>query len=549
MAAFGQGDVKAVLPQVRNYERLREAFRWQIPGRFNIATAVCDRWVIEDAGRTAIIIVGASGNQNAISYAQLAEMANKIGNVLKGHGIRRGDRIALLLPQTPYTAAAHIAAYKLGAVVVPLAMLFGPDALAYRLGDSGARALILTADSVQKIAGIRQELPELDVVLSLDGADEGVLDLSEEMASADDSLKTADTGPDDPAMMIYTSGTTGPPKGALHGHRVLLGHLPGIQFAHEFFPQQGDMMWTPSDWAWAGGLLNVLLPSLYFGVPVVARKFDKFEPLAAWELICELGIRNVFIPPTALKMMRGAMPSGLRDRLDLRTIISGGEAVGRQLQDWAVETLGVPINEIYGQTECNLVVESCAAIDVLRPGAIGKPTPGHEVAIIDGSGNVLPTGEVGTIAVKRPDPVMFLEYWNNPEATRVKFVEDWMLTGDQGIMDEDGYISFFGRDDDVITSAGYRIGPGEIEDCLIAHPAVKLAAAVGKPDPERTEIVKAFIVVNEGYEPGEALADEIAQHVKTRLSAHEYPREISFEESLPLTTTGKVIRRLLRDRS
>jgi acetyl-CoA synthetase len=549
VAGIGQGDVKAVLPEIRDYDALRRAFRWNIPERFNIADAVSECWVRDDPGRAAMIVVQPDGSRQTLSHVELAKMANRIGNVFKAHGVTRGDRIALLLPQTPHTAAAHIAAYKLGAIVVPLAMLFGPDALSYRLENSGARALLLTGESVEKVAGIREGLPELGLVLSLEGAAEGVLGLDEEMAKVSDELEVTVTEPDDPALMIYTSGTTGPPKGALHAHRVLLGHLPGIQFAHEFFPQPGDMMWTPSDWAWAGGLLNVLLPSLYFGVPVVARKFDKFEPLAAWELICDLGIRNVFIPPTALKMMRGAVPADLHERLALRTIFSGGESVGRQLQEWAVETLGMPINEVYGQTECNLVLESCAAIDVWKPGAIGKPVPGHEVAVIDGSGKVLPQGEAGTIAVKRPDPVMFLEYWMNPEATKAKFVGDWMLTGDQGIMDEEGYFSFFGRDDDVITSAGYRIGPGEIEDCLIAHPAVKLAAVVGKPDPERTEIVKAFVVLNDGFEASDTLRDEIVQHVRTRLSAHEYPREISFEDSLPLTTTGKVIRRLLRERT
>ena len=442
-----------------------------------------------------------------------------------------------------------MAVYKLGAIAVPLAMLFGPDALSYRLKNSGAKALIMTADSSEKLAAVRDACPSLDCVLSLDGAEDGVLGLDDEMARANDDLETADTHPDDPAMMIYTSGTTGPPKGALHAHRVLLGHIPGVQFAHEFFPQPGDMTWTPSDWAWAGGLLNVLLPSLYFGVPVVAHRTGKFDPEYAWDLLCDIGVRNAFIPPTALKLMRAAGKPDLGERLKLRTIFSGGESVGRQLQDWAVDTLGMPINEIYGQTECNLVLESCSAIGVWKSGSLGKPTPGHEVAVIDGEGNRLPAGQAGTIAVKRPDPVMFLEYWKNPDATRAKFIGDWLLTGDQGVVDDEGYFAFFGRDDDVITSAGYRIGPGEIEDCLIAHPAVKLAAAVGKPDPLRTEIVKAFVVLNPGYEASDALADEISGHVKTRLSAHEYPREIAFEDSLPLTTTGKVIRRLLRERA
>jgi acetyl-CoA synthetase len=350
-------------------------------------------------------------------------------------------------------------------------------------------------------------------------------------------------------MMIYTSGTTGQPKGALHAHRVLLGHLPGAELPHYPFPQTGDSYWTPADWAWAGGLLDVLLPSLHHGVPVVARKFDKFDPEEAFALMASVGIRNAFIPPTALRMMRAVpSPQGRYD-FKLRSVASGGESLGIEALEWGKSALGLTINEFYGQTECNLVLGSCAQLGMVRPGAIGKPVPGHTVAVIGRDGKPMKAGEIGQIAVKRPDPVMFIEYWGRPEATREKFIGDWMTTGDQGVTDEDGYISFVGRDDDVITSAGFRIGPGEIEDCLLRHPAVALAAAVGKPDPIRTEIVKAFIVLKDGYAPSDALAGEIQGFVRTRLSAHEYPREVAFIAQMPMTTTGKVIRRLLREQA
>ena len=264
----------------------------------------------------------------------------------------------------------------------------------------------------------------------------------------------ADTTPDDPAMMIFTSGTTGPPKGALHGHRVLLGHLPGFQLHHDFLPRPGDLMWTPADWAWAGGLLNALLPSLYFGVPVVFGRFDKFDPEGALLLMEKMRVRNAFIPPTALRMLKTVADIRRRFRLDLRTVGSAGEALGRETYDWARAELGMPVNEFYGQTECNIVLSSASSLGVSRGGAIGKPVPGHRVAIIDADGRPMPAGEVGQIAVARPDPVMFLEYWQNPEATEKKFIGDWMTTGDQGVEDADGYFSFFGRDDDVITSAG-----------------------------------------------------------------------------------------------
>ena len=325
--------------------------------------------------------------------------------------------------------------------------------------------------------------------------------------------------------------------------------MPGIELPHDFFPQPGDRFWTPADWAWAGGLLDCLLPSLYCGVPVVAKRFDKFDPEEAFAVMARFGVRNAFIPPTALRMLRSVpSPQGRHD-IRLRSVGSGGEALGAETYEWGKSALGIAINEFYGQTECNLVVASCAMIGVARPGAIGKPVPGHTVAVIRPDGTEAAVGETGQIAVRRPDPVMFLEYWGRPEATSEKFIGDWMTTGDQGVVDEDGYFGFVGRDDDVITSASYRIGPGEIEDCLIKHPAVALAAAVGKPDPMRTEIVKAFIVLKSGFAPSDALASEIQAFVRTRLSAHEYPRELAFIEDMPMTTTGKVIRRLLRARA
>ncbi len=537
-----------LLPDSTDYATLRKEFRWTVPHSFNIAHAVCDAWAARAPDQVALLHIGADGTPQPLTYLQLQRAANKLANLLIANGIAAGDRVAILLPQTPETAIAHIAIYKIGAVALPLADLFGVEALQYRLNNSGAKALITSHASLDKIAEIRSAVPGLAKVWSINGPGDGAAGLHEAMEDARDDFQTVETKPDDPALMIYTSGTTGPPKGALHGHRVLAGHLPGIQFAHDFFPQPQDRIWTPADWAWAGGLLNILLPGLYFGVPVVGHRFEKFDPERAYALMAEHAVRNTFLPPTALKMMRAVPSPASRFDLKIRTLFSGGEAVGRELQDWTADEFGLSINEVYGQTECNLVLATCAAAGIYRKGAIGRPVPGHEVAIVDDTGTPVQTGEAGAIAVRRPDPVMFLEYWDQPEATRDKFIGDWLITGDQGMSDEDGYVYFVGRDDDVITSSGYRIGPGEIEDCLIGHPAVKLAAAVGKPDELRTEIVKAFIVLNEGYENSDELAGEIQTYVRERLAAHEYPREIAFENDLPLTTTGKVIRRLLREK-
>jgi acetyl-CoA synthetase len=536
-----------VLSAARDYDALYRSFRWQVPAHYNIGVDVCDRWAEIAPERTAILDVGADGRVDAIGYGALRADSNRLANVLAARGIKRGDRVAILLPQSPAVVLSHVAIYKLGAIALPLAMLFGVDAIAYRLKDSGARALITNAQGLAKLADARAAMDDLDLVLSIDGAADGAEGFHALLSRAVSDFAPVDTASDDPALMVYTSGTTGPPKGALHAHRVLLGHLPGIEFPHEFLPQSGDRFWTPADWAWAGGLLNVLLPGLHYGVPVVAHRFEKFDPEHAYALMARMQVRNAFIPPTALRMLR-SVPAPRRG-LRLRSVGSGGEALGAETYEWGKAALGVTINEFYGQTECNLVLASCAAIGVSRPGAIGKPVPGHRVAVIRPNGSPCAADELGQIAIARPDPVMFLEYWGKADATREKFIGDWMTTGDQGVTDADGYVRFVGRDDDVITSAGYRIGPSEIEDCLIRHPAVALAAAVGKPDPVRTEIVKAFIVLKSGHAPSDALAADIQSFVKTRLSAHEYPREIAFIEQMPMTTTGKVIRRLLRQQA
>lgn len=536
-----------VLPPAREYAALYRSFRWQIPALYNIGVDVCDRWAEIDAARTAIFNVRADGKVEEVSYGALREASNRLANALAARGIGRGDRVAILLPQEPAVAISHIAIYKLGAIALPLAMLFGVEAISYRLRDSGARALITCAQGLAKLAVVREVAPGLECVWSTDGATDGAEDFNAALARAASDFTPVSTTADDPALMVYTSGTTGPPKGALHAHRVLLGHLPGIELPHEFLPQPGDRFWTPADWAWAGGLLDALLPALHYGVPVVAQKFEKFDPEQAFALMAKMRVRNAFIPPTALRMLRSAPRPKVS--IKLRSVGSGGEALGAETYEWGKATLGIAINEFYGQTECNLVVASCAAIDVSRPGAMGKPVPGHNVAVIRPDGSQCAPRELGQIAIRRPDPVMFLQYWGKPDATCEKFIGDWMTTGDQGVTDADGYFQFVGRDDDVITSSGYRIGPTEIEDCLIRHPAVALAAVVGKPDALRTEIVKAFIVLKAGNAPSDALAVEIQGFVKTRLSAHEYPREVAFIDEMPMTTTGKVIRRLLRQRA
>jgi acetyl-CoA synthetase len=536
-----------MLERHETYAQTIERFAWQIPPRFNIGVAACDRHA-DGSGKPALIYED-GGEVATISFDALKRSSNRLANMLRGHGIGTEDRVGILLPQRPETAIAHIAIYKMGAIALPLFTQFGPDALEHRLQHSGASALITDGENIGKIEAIRDLLPDLKRIFVINGANAGGahLDFAAELAKASEDFSPVDTAADDPALIIYTSGTTGKPKGALHAHRVLLGHLPGVQLPQEFFPQVDDLFWTPADWAWAGGLLDVLLPSLYFGVAVLASRARKFDPEAAFDLMARRKVRNAFLPPTALKLMRQVQNPRARFAYAMRSIGTGGETLGADMLAWSRDTFGFEVNEFYGQTEANLIVSNCAGLFPVRPGSMGRAVPGHRVAVISAEGKVLPAGEQGLIAVARPDPVMMLEYWRQPEATAAKFVGDWLVTGDTGSCDEDGYFWFQGRDDDIISSGSYRIGPGDIEDCLIRHPAVLMVAVVGSPDPVRTEVVKAFVLPKPGFVASDALAAEIQDFVKSRLAAYQYPREIEFVSELPMTPTGKIRRKDLRD--
>ena len=548
---------REITPGIPSYDDLCASFNWQVPATFNIAHAICDRHAANPARADSVALYyeDHDGRTQSYTFRQFKSLSDRFANALRGLGVARGDRVAVLLPQMPETIVAHLAAYKLGAIVVPLTTLFRHDALLHRLRDSGAGTLVTQPESLDVIAQIAGKLPDLRTIV-LTGQEEvqQVLGIpcvryEDAIAEASEHCTPVQTSADDPAVIIYTSGTTGNPKGALHAHRYLLGHLPAVELSHDFFPQPGDLFWTPADWAWIGGLINALFSSLYHGVPVVGcAPSGRFDPEAAFSLMERYGVRNAFLPPTALRMMAQVPDVGKRYNLNLRSIMSGGESLGSKTLDWARDVLGVRINEIYGQTEINLVIGNCASLWEVRPGSMGKAYPGHDVAIVDDRGQPLPAGELGEIAIRAgEDPVFFLEYWHNPEATREKFAGEWALTGDLATQDEDGYFWFKGRKDDVIITAGHRVGPTEVEEALLRHPAVAMAAVVAAPDELRGDIIKAFIKLSAGYEPSDALAAEIQDFVKSRLARHEYPRAIAFVDELPLTTTGKIRRNVLRD--
>jgi acetyl-CoA synthetase len=565
-----------------NYRAMHEGFRWQVPEQFNIAQACCGRWAQQPGAgmRVAIRAHGAAGAHSTLSYSQLQHAANQASGLLRSLGVKRGDRVAIVMPQRFETAIAYMAVFQLGAVAMPLSMLFGPEALEYRLQDSEAVVAICDESSIANLLEVRALCPALRTVVGVGAAArEADIAWETELERQPAAFTPETTKADEGAILIYTSGTTGPPKGAYLPHRALIGNLPGFVCSQNWFGFDGKgnskseaVFWSPADWAWTGGLMDALLPTLYFGRPIVACN-ARFSPELAFTLMQEQGVTHTFLFPTALKAMMKAYPEPRRQfKLKLQAMMSAGEAVGDAVFAYCKQQLGVVVNEMFGQTEINYVVGNCSMNGKTangigwpaRPGSMGKGYPGHRVAVIDDEGNECPVGVPGDVSVNRydihghPDPIFFLGYWKREEATKAKSTGDWCRTGDLATRDEDGYLWYQGRADDVFKAAGYRIGPSEIENCLVKHPAVVNAAVVPKPDADRGALVKAFVVLAPAFaaaraEPGRNaqqfdadLITDLQQHVKGKLAPYEYPKEIEFIDALPMTTTGKVQRRVLR---
>ncbi len=559
------------------YDTLHSRFCWQVPEHFNMAEVCSRRWA-EDASvarRTAVIGCTPGQPDRHHSYAELQAHANRLSNGLAGLGVQRGDRVAIVMPQRFETAVAYMAVLQMGAVGMPLSQLFGPEALEFRLQDSGAVVAICDPSTLAAVQSVVGKCPALRGVIAVDGGN-GALEWSAALEQQPAHFDAVHTLADEAAVLIYTSGTTGNPKGALIPHRALIGNLTGFVCSQNWFgfdPSDASVpseavLWSPADWAWTGGLMDALLPTLYFGRPIVAFN-GRFSAQTALELMQCHGVTHSFLFPTALKAMMKAFPRPREQfTLRLQAIMSAGEAVGDAVFAYCQQQLGVTVNEMFGQTEINYIVGNCARLWPARPGSMGKGYPGHRVAVIDDDGRECPVGVPGDVAVHRrdihgdPDPIFFLGYWKNDAATRAKFTGDpgdsWCRTGDIAVRDADGYLWYQGRADDVFKAAGYRIGPSEIENCLVKHPAVANAAVVPKPDAERGAVVKAYVVLAQEYLAatlGRSLGDAVSEaaltaelqaHVKGKLAPYEYPKEIEFVDALPMTTTGKVQRRVLR---
>lgn len=531
-----------------NYEHLYENFNWEIPDEFNRADYVCDRWA-EDRGRIALFAEDEEGNQRKMTYWELQKAANKLANYLRDIGVQRGDRIGVQLPQMPETLIAHTAAWKLGAIGVPLSELFGSDALSYRLGDSDSKVCISHVRCLETIDEVEGDLESLETILAVGETERtnGRPEFWETIEPYPRSFQNVGTRPDDPATLIYTSGTTGQPKGALHAHEVLPGHLPSIGTTWLNLDIENTVFWTPGDWAW----VVVYLPfsMLYYGQTAVGYD-GRFDPEKAYELIDQYGITNYFLPPTGMRAMMTVEDATERYNVNsIECLIAGSEAVTDSIINWAKDEFqGAAVNTAYGQTEADQVIGECEALGVSRIGSIGKAIPGHEIEILDqDTREPVEQGEVGEMAVHyEGDPVCLTEYWNNPEKTAKKIRDGWLLTEDLGRQDEDGYFWFEGRTDDVIISAGYRIGPEEIEDSIAKHEAVADAGVIGIPDEERGEVPKAFVQLRPGTKPSEDLKVDLQQFVKNNLAKYEYPRELEFIDELPKTVSGKLRRHELR---
>ncbi|HEY6394167.1 MAG TPA: AMP-binding protein [Candidatus Binataceae bacterium] len=524
----------------------RAKHRWQISPDYSVAWDCLDRHTALRE-RVALYYEDDAGHTARYTFAQMIAASNRLANALRGLGIARGDVVAIHTPQRPETAITHIALYRLGAIALPISKLFGPDAIKYRLQNSCAKAILMEPDTVEKMDGVdRADLPDFKHVI-VAGASRGGLAFDDLLAKGSADFTIGETSAEDPILLMYTSGTTGDPKGVLHVARYVLGHN-GIDYSYNFL-RDGDLYYSPADWAWAGGLLDGLLGIWPYGIPVLAYQSKaRFDPEVTFRLLQKYAASVGLYPPTALKVMREVRHPREKYGLKLRCIVSGAEPVSPELGRWVDEELKVEFNQGFGQTEANYFIGTCSALEkpVLEP--LGKPYPGHDVTVVSPDGVPLETGEKGEIAIRRDSPVVMREYWKNPSAMTEKFKGEWCVTGDLGHMDDQGYVYFQGRADDVIKSSGYRIGPAEIEAKIMEHKAVASCAVIGIPDPQRGQAIKAFVKLLPGFTPSDQMTREIQAHVKTRLAAHESPREIAFVDDFPVTVTGKIMRRELRER-
>ena len=512
-----------------SYEEAVASHEWRVPARYNIAEDVCDKHPPE---KLAMLWEDFRGNERQVTWGELQDASNRFASVLRQHGVEVGDRVAMLLTPRPETAAAFLGTFKAGAILLSLSVLYGDDGIRHRVTDAQARVLVTNAESVERVRGLK--LP-VERVLLLDD------DL---IATGDPGFERVDTAADDPAQLYYTSGTTGLAKGILHAHRYLLGHNE-FELCHDV--RDGERFHGMGEWAWAAGIAPLLGPWRYGALQVVYEREGGFDPHKQLAFLSKHRVTNVFGTPTAIRSMMAIDDAGTRYPQAFRVVCAAGEPLNPEAIRWFRSQYGVTVLDYYGLSESYPLCGNFPFMDV-REGSMGRPMPGWDVAILDDDEQPLPAGERGEICLRaRSNPHYPLGYWKNEEAARETFGGEWFHTKDAARMDEDGYVWYEGRADDVIIAAGYRIGPFEVESACLEHPAVAEAAAVASPDERRGNVVKAFVVLAAGYEPSDETANAIQHHVRTRLSAYHYPRRVEFVSSLPKTLTGKIRRIELRE--
>jgi acetyl-CoA synthetase len=531
---------------------LREQFKWTIPKTLNAADVLCDSWADADDERIALYYEDRTQDrEGTLTFTELRDESARLAGYLRERGVAAGDFVAVNLPRKPETLVTHLAIWRLGAVSAPLSILFGPDGLEFRLSDCDPTVAVVDSANLENFRAASERTGGTDDRIIVGDADL----VGEEIAYRDavelgePVTEVAETAVDDPMLLMYSSGTTGRPKGIVQPHRAVLGHLPGtVTNFYNLDVRDDEIWWTPSEWAW-GAFLSLLIDAFYFGRPIVAVETGEgFDPELALDVLQRYDVTHAFIPPSALRMLRTSdVVETCRSFPELRLVTTGGESLDARSQEWAESYLDTIVHETYGSTEMfNHIIGDCTALEPADSEHMGYALPGHKIELLDPeSGEPVPAGEPGEVALHRDDPVLFEGYLGRPEATDDAYRGDWYLSGDIAIRNEEGQFRFVSRRDDLIISAGYRIGPDEIEDVLAGHNAVAAAGVVGVPDEERGQVPKAYVVLASGHVASDDLREELRQYVRETLAAYEYPRELAFVESLPRTTTGKVKRSAL----
>ena len=511
-----------------SYDEICAGHRWEVPARYNIAADVCDKHARD---KPAMVWESFDGSTRELVWGELQDLANQAAYTLAARGVVQGDRVAVVLPPTPEAAAIFFGVWKLGAILLSMSVLYGDDGIEHRLSDSGATLLVTDPGNAPRFD--RPWAPDT-LVLEPDT-----------LAAAPTDFVCADTAADDPAQLYYTSGTTGLAKGIVHAHRYILGHEE-FRYCHEV--ADGERFHGMGEWAWAAGIAPLLGPWRLGAVQCVYRREGGFDPHRQLDFLSRHSVTNVFTTPTAMRSMMAVEDAGRRYPCNFRRVCSAGEPLNPEAIRWFRDQYGVTVLDYYGLTESYPLVANYPWMEV-REGSMGRTMPGWDVRILDEDENEVARGERGEICLRaRSNPHYPIGYWNNEEAARETFGGEWFHSKDAAVMDDDGYVWYAGRADDVIISAGYRIGPFEVESACIEHPAVREAAAVASPDERRGAVVKAFIVLAEGHEPSDDLASDISDFVRRRLSQYAYPRKVEFVQDLPKTLTGKIRRIELRER-